>query len=43
LIVRWGLDGDDLEARRYNREAPAMANPRPAPPDTIRDLLEEIW
>jgi alcohol dehydrogenase class IV len=23
--------------------APAKANPRPAPPEAIRELLEEIW
>jgi alcohol dehydrogenase class IV len=23
--------------------APAKSNPRPAPPEAIRELLEEIW
>jgi maleylacetate reductase len=41
----YGVPREDLEtlAEAAADRAPAKANPRPAPPEAIKELLEEIW
>jgi maleylacetate reductase len=41
----YGVPHEDLEtlSEAIAERAPAQANPRPAPPEAIRELLEEIW
>ena len=44
-LREYGVPREDLEAlsEAVAERAPAKANPRPAPPEAIRELLEEIW
>jgi maleylacetate reductase len=41
----YGVPREDLKtlSEAVAERAPAKANPRPAPPEAIRELLEEIW
>jgi alcohol dehydrogenase class IV len=41
----YGVPREDLEtlSKAVAERAPAKANPRPAPPEAINELLEEIW
>ena len=44
-LGEYGVPREDLEslAEAIAERAPANANPRPAPPEAIRELLGEIW
>jgi maleylacetate reductase len=44
-LREYGVPREDLESlsEAIAERAPAKANPRPAPPDAINELLEEIW
>jgi alcohol dehydrogenase class IV len=44
-LREYGVPREDLEslAEAIAERAPAKANPRPAPPEAIRELLGEIW
>ena len=44
-LREYGVPREDLEilSEAIAERAPAKANPRPAPPEAIRELLEEIW
>ena len=41
----YGVPREDLRtlSEAVAERAPAKANPRPAPPEAIKELLEEIW
>jgi maleylacetate reductase len=44
-LREYGVPRDDLEtlSGAIAARPPAKANPRPAPPEAIRELLEEVW
>jgi maleylacetate reductase len=44
-LREYGVPREDLEtlSEAIAERAPAKANPRPAPPEAINELLEEIW
>ncbi len=44
-LREYGVPREDLESlsKAIAERAPAQANPRPAPPEAILQLLEEIW
>jgi len=44
-LREYGVPREDLEtlSNAVAERAPAKANPRPAPPEAIKQLLEEIW
>ena len=44
-LHEYGVPRDDLPSLSdaIAERAPAQANPRPAPPEAILELLEEIW
>jgi len=44
-LREYGVPREDLEtlSEAIAARPPAKANPRPAPPEAIRELLEEVW
>jgi len=43
VIIRWGLAELPELAQAIAELSEAKANPRPAPPDLVLELLEEMW
>ncbi len=43
MIIRWGLAELPELAQAIAELSEAKANPRPAPPDLVLELLEEMW